>query len=90
MRGTVYRTQSNVPSTRWSGSLSVPACWAGGILAVVLSNLLVQSALLAVSLVSLADETNFVPPWIAIAAAAGGLLLLAITVYDSAIQRMMC
>lgn len=42
-----------------------------------LSNLFLQAALLAVSLVSLADDANLVPPWIAIVAAVGGLLLLA-------------
>ena len=45
--------------------------------AVGLSNVLLQAALLAVSLVSLADDANLVPPWIAIVAAVGGLLLLA-------------
>jgi hypothetical protein len=44
--------------------------------AIGLSNLLLQAALLAVSLVSLADDANLVPPWIAIVAAVGGLLLL--------------
>ena len=42
-----------------------------------LANVWLQAALLAVSLVSLARKGNLVPPWIAIVAAVGGLLLLA-------------
>lgn len=42
-----------------------------------LFNLLLQAALLAVSLTSLAYQTNFIPLWLAIVAAVGGLLLLA-------------
>jgi membrane associated rhomboid family serine protease len=55
--------------------------------AAVLSNLLLQSAFLAVSLVSLVDEANLVPPWIAIAAAVGGLLLLAATAFGASAFR---
>jgi hypothetical protein len=40
-------------------------------------NLILQAALLAISLVSLAEAANLVPPWLAIVAAVGGLLLLA-------------
>jgi hypothetical protein len=39
-------------------------------------NLLLQAALLALSLVSLAEGANSAPPWLAIAAAVGGLVLL--------------
>lgn len=42
-------------------------------------NLFLQAALLAVSLVSLAEDANSVPPWLAIAVAVGGLLLLAVS-----------
>jgi hypothetical protein len=51
--------------------------WAYCIILVGPFNLLLQAALLGVSLVSLADGANLVPPWVAIAAAVGGLLLLA-------------
>jgi hypothetical protein len=47
--------------------------WVSG---VGLFNLLLQAALLAVSLTSLADQANSVPPLLAIVAAVGGLLLL--------------
>jgi hypothetical protein len=40
-------------------------------------NLILQAALLAISLVSLAEAANLVFPWLAIVAAVGGLLLLA-------------
>ena len=40
-------------------------------------NVFLQAALLAVSLVSLADGANSVPDWLAIAAAVGGVMLLA-------------
>jgi len=40
-------------------------------------NLLVQAALLAVSLWALAYDDNVIPPWAAIVMAVGGLLLLA-------------
>jgi hypothetical protein len=42
-------------------------------------NLLLQAGLLAVSLVSVAGQENLIPPWLAIVAAVGGLLLLAIS-----------
>ena len=42
-----------------------------------LFSLLLQAALLAVSLVSITDGANLVPPWLAIVAAVGGLLLVA-------------
>jgi len=54
-----------------------------------LANLILQGALLAVSLVSLTDGANLVPPWIAIVAAVGGLLLLAIGALGAARLRMM-
>ena len=40
-------------------------------------NLILQAALLAISLVSLAGAANLLSPWLAIVAAVGGLLLLA-------------
>jgi hypothetical protein len=40
-------------------------------------NLILQAALLLVSLGSLQSNANWVPPWVAIVAAVGGLLLLA-------------
>jgi len=49
--------------------------------AVATFNLLLQAALLAVSLVCLADGANLVPPWLAIAAGVGGIMLLSSTAY---------
>ena len=43
-----------------------------------LANLFLQAGLLAVALVSLTDGASLVQPWIAIVAAVGGLVLLAI------------
>jgi hypothetical protein len=41
------------------------------------ANLMAQAALLAVSLVALAYSRDFVPPWLAIVVAVGGVGLLA-------------
>jgi hypothetical protein len=46
------------------------------LIAIGLFNLFLQTALLSVSLVSLADGANLTPPWVAVAAAVAGLLLL--------------
>lgn len=43
------------------------------------ANLIVQAALLAVSLAALAYGRDFVPPWLAIVVAVGGVALLAWT-----------
>jgi hypothetical protein len=51
---------------------------ANALVVVGLFNLVLQAALLAFSLVSLLNDSNVVPPWFAITAAVGGLLLLAI------------
>jgi hypothetical protein len=55
------------------------ATYTARIVAVGLFNLLMQAALLAVSLVSLAESANLVPSWLAVAAAIAGLLLLAVS-----------
>jgi hypothetical protein len=46
---------------------------------VSLFNMIIQAAVLAVSLSALASEQNVVPPWIAIVPAVGGIILLAWT-----------
>jgi CHASE2 domain-containing sensor protein len=43
------------------------------------ANLIAQAALLAVSLAALAYSRDFVPPWLAIVVAVGGVALLAWT-----------
>jgi hypothetical protein len=48
-----------------------------------LFNLFLQAGLLAVSLVSLAGDANSVPTWLAIVAAVGGLVLLAISAFGA-------
>jgi hypothetical protein len=48
------------------------------------ANLIAQAALLAVSLAALAYSRDFVPPWLAIVVAAGGVALLAWTLLRAA------
>jgi hypothetical protein len=53
------------------------------------ANLIVQAALLAVSLAALAYTRDFVPPWLAIVVAVGGVALLAWTLLRGAGIRAM-
>jgi hypothetical protein len=48
-----------------------------------LLNLLLQATLLTISLVSLAEDVNSVPPWSAIAMAVGGVILLAVSAWGA-------
>jgi hypothetical protein len=66
-------------------SLATTAMW---IAAFGIVNLLLQTALLAVSLVSLADEVSLVPSWLAVVAAVGGLLLLAVSSLGTVLLRL--
>jgi hypothetical protein len=51
------------------------------------ANLIAQAALLGVSLAALADSRDFVPPWLAIVVAVGGIGLLAWTLLRAAGTR---
>jgi hypothetical protein len=62
--------------------------WALRLFAVGALNLIVQAALLAVSLVSIADDTDLVPTPYAIAAAVGGLVLLTVSAFGALYLRL--
>ena len=59
--------------------------WAAGLTTLV--NLIIQAALLAVSLSALAYDQDIMPLWLAVTLATGGILLLAWAALLSAIQR---
>jgi hypothetical protein len=73
-------TERIVDYWKWSRSFSDSITAFVALLALIgLFNLFLQAALLTVSLVSVADGDNLVPPWLAIVAAVGGLLLLIVS-----------